>query len=253
MYGIATAVLLWHGLYYLCAWIMIDGDLFSLPLEILVQLSRSWCAFLAISCLSPFCSQFNHGTEPEVELSFDEDGNCYAYSLYDVPAGSPLRVSYTYGDNTNPSHLLARYGFLEETSPATFCKLMIDNPSVELVNLGYDPARMLFYKDTGDVSEEVWDVLLYQTLASSNPQDQQAFYEAHMNGDYNTKQSMHEHYYPQTHAALLQHIDGFLGELEALNTKISSKNVDLLPRIPLILRHNEFVKNTFLAVRSQLA
>lgn len=59
--------------------------------------------------------QFNHGTETEVEISYDGNGDCYAYATYDIPAGSPLRVSY--GDPTDPTPLFARYGFLDETSP----------------------------------------------------------------------------------------------------------------------------------------
>ena len=67
---------------------------------------------------------FNHGSDyTEIEPSYDEQGNYYAYTTYDVPAGSPLRTSYA--DPTNPSFLLARYGFLDEATPATFCK---DNP-----------------------------------------------------------------------------------------------------------------------------
>lgn len=70
----------------------------------------------------PMADMFNHGTENEVWLTYDEMGNCYAQTTKDVPAGSPLRISY--GDPTNPSFLLARYGFLDESSPATFCKIV---------------------------------------------------------------------------------------------------------------------------------
>ena len=70
----------------------------------------------------------------------------------------------SYGDPTNPSPLFATYGFLDESSPATFCKLM--DVQQEMQDMGVDFSRMLFYKDTGDISEEVWDVLLYHILAS---------------------------------------------------------------------------------------
>ena len=197
--------------------------------------------------------QFNHGTDPEIQLNYDEQGNCYAYTTKEVPAGSALRMSY--GDPTNPSYLFARYGFLDESSPATFCKIMIDNPTQQLIDLGYDHSRMLFYKDTGGVSEEVWDVLLYQLLEGM-PDQQQAFYQAHMNGDVNTKQSFHQQYYPQTAAALMNHIDTFLAELDVLCQKATErmrgKRARKHPRLPLILRHNEFVRQTFLTVRAQL-
>ena len=177
-----------------------------------------------------------------------EGGNCCAYTTRDVPAGSPLRISY--GDPTNPSYLFARYGFLDQTSPSTFCKIMITRPSKQLIDMGYDHSRMLFYKD-GGVSEEVWDVLLYQVL-ESNPEVQQTLYQAHMSGDYNTKQSIHEAYYPQTAAALQNHVETFLRDLETLSNKGIGKDVSQHPRLPLIMEHNDFVKQTFLAVRSQL-
>merc|ERR1712232_1091290 len=103
---------------------------------------------------------FNHGSDgpTEVQVGYDENENCYVYATRDVPAGSPLRLLY--GDPTNPSHLLARYGFLDQSSSATFCKIMISRPSQQMKDMGYDHSRMLFYKDTGGVSQEVWDVLL---------------------------------------------------------------------------------------------
>lgn len=197
----------------------------------------------------PMADMFNHGTQTEIDIRYDEDENCYAYTTCDVPAGSPLRLSY--GHPTNPSYFFARYGFLDESSPATFCKIMIPHPTPQLVDMGYDESKMLFYKDTGDVSQEVWDVLLYEIL-ENNPGDQQAFYDAHMRGDDETKGSFHEHYSSETSAALRDHIDTFLQQLDILSGKAAGRDLSVHPRIPLILRHNEFVKNTFLAVRANL-
>lgn len=198
--------------------------------------------------LVPMADMFNHGTETEIDIRYDDEGNCYAYTSYDVPAGYPLRMSY--GDYTNPSRLFARYGFLDQSSPATFCKIMINRPSQELVNMGYDHSRMLFGKDTGDVSEEVWDVLLYQLL-ENNP-DQRSLYDAHMNGDFATKQQIHQHYFPETLAALRNHVDTFLNSLDELSAKAVGRDVNDHPRLPLIMRHNEFVRDTFLMVKANL-
>lgn len=198
----------------------------------------------------PMVDMLNHGTETEVDLSFDEEGNCYGISKYDIPAGYPLRMSY--GDHTNPSRLFARYGFLDKTSPATFCKIMIKRPTQDLIDMGYDHSRMLFYKDTGEVSEEVWDVLLYQILGANDPNQQQVFYNAHMNGDYATKQSLHSNYFPQTVAALRSHVDNFLFSLDNLTQQTLGSDVNEHPRLPLILEHNEFVRQTFLKVKTSL-
>lgn len=117
--------------------------------------------------------------------------------------------------------------------------------------MGYDYSRMLFFKGTGDVSEEVWDVLLYQNLAS-NRQAQQAFYQAHMTGDAETKSAYHQQYFPETLASLREHVDTFLVQLDELSAKAAGKDFNEHPRLPLIIRHNDFVKETFQAVKASL-
>jgi len=198
----------------------------------------------------PMGDMFNHGTETEIGISYDEEGNCNIYTIRDVPPGSPLRMSY--GDPTNPSFLFARYGFLDESSPATFCKIINIQPTDELKNLGCDHSRMLFYKDSGAVSEEVWDVLLYSQVLKSDKNVQQQFYQAHMTGDYDTKRAIHQHYFYQTASALKKHVDTFLKQLDDLSAKGVGKDLNEHPRLPLILRHNEFVKETFLRVKAQV-
>ena len=193
--------------------------------------------------------QFNHGTETEIDFQFDEQGNLYGLATKDIPAGSPLRMSY--GCPTNPSQLFATYGFLDDTSPATFCKIMNINPTPQLVDIGFGFDKMLFYHETGEVSQEVWDVLLYQNLAS-NRDVQQAFYNAHMSGDQNTKQAIHQQYFYETSSTLKKHVDDFLKSLDDLSAKYVGKDTSQHPRLPLVARHNEFVKETFLKVKANL-
>ena len=129
----------------------------------------------------------------------------------------------------------------------------IKQPSTELRNLGFDYSRLLFYKDTGEVSEEVWDVLLYTILASTNNIDaQRQFYEAHMNGDYETKNVIHQQYFYETSSALKRHVDTFIDDLDVLSNKAMLKDPVEHPRIPLILMHNDFVKSTFLNVKEHI-
>ncbi len=70
--------------------------------------------------LVPMADYLNHGAEPNVDISYDEEGNCYVYSMREVGAGEPL--VFPYGDSTNPSNLLARYGFLDELALPPFDK-----------------------------------------------------------------------------------------------------------------------------------
>jgi hypothetical protein len=157
----------------------------------------------------------------------------------------------SYGCPTNPSELFAKYGFLDETSPATFCKIMTITPTQQLLDIGYGFDKMLFFKDSGEVSEEVWDVLLYQVLATQRDV-QQAFYNAHMQGDAATKASVHDQYFLETATALQTHVNTFLLQLEELTKKSIGKDHNEHPRLPLILKHNEFVKETFLKVKANL-
>lgn len=197
----------------------------------------------------PMGDYFNHGSEyTEIETVYDEEGNYLAQTTYDVPAGSPLRMSY--GDSTNPSFLFSRYGFLDESSPATFCKIFPPHVNKDMEELGYAQNRMLFYRDSGDVSQEVWDILLYQYLSSTKVGDRRALMAAHGENNWEAKQALHQHYFPRTSALLLEHIDTFVEQLDRLSARADGRDANEHPRLPLILRHNEFVRDTFLKVRN---
>ena len=149
-------------------------------------------------------------------------------------------------------HIVARYGYIDESCPSTFCKMIDIKSSTELRDIGLSFSRMLFYKDTGEVSEEVYDVLLYQILAEKSWQEKSEFYNACVNGDGATKAAYHESYYGETMSRLKAHVDKFLEELDKLSEKASKKDLDKNPRLPLIYAHNEFVKQTFLRVKEKI-
>jgi len=199
----------------------------------------------------PMADMFNHGTETEVELNIDQEGNCVAFTNRDVPAGYPLRMSY--GCPTNPSFFFARYGFLDETASATFCKILDITKTPELENLGLDFSKMLFYKETGDISVEVWDVVLYaKVLPKYNAALQKQFYDAHMTGDVDTKRAIFGQYMLETCTELKNHVDMTIKQLNDLSAKADGKDLGTHPRLPLILQHNAFVKSTFERVREKL-
>jgi SET domain len=198
--------------------------------------------------IAPMADFFNHGTETEVDYQLDQDGNFMVYAIRDVPAGSPLRISL--GDPTNPSPLLATYGFLDESSPATFCKIM--NKRDEMAELNLNFSNLLFYKDTGEVSPEVWDLLLYSILKENDPGLQRQFYQAVTSGDEATKNQFHQQYFQYTLEALKNHVDSTLRDLDSLSIKALGKDPSTHPRIPVILKHNDFNKSTFLKVKANL-
>jgi hypothetical protein len=198
--------------------------------------------------IAPMADMFNHGLETEVEVSFDEQGNCIATATTDVAAGSPLRMSY--GDSRNPSPLFASYGFLDESAPATFCKLM--DTKVEMEELGYTFSDLVFYKDTGDISPQVYDVVLYSILKKNDIDQANAFYQAVMSGDEDTKAQYHGSYWEYTKEELCKHVDRTLKDLSKWSAKAQSYDLNTHPRVPLILHHNEFVKQTFWNVKAFL-
>ncbi|KAL3810290.1 hypothetical protein ACHAXA_008658 [Cyclostephanos tholiformis] len=189
--------------------------------------------------IAPLADMFNHGSETEIKISFDGNGDCYAYATVDVPAGSPLRVSY--GDPTDPTPLFASYGFLDELAGS------------EMEALGYTYANLLFYRETGGISSEVYDVVLYHVLLNSDDAGAaDGFYRAVVSGDEGTKSQYHDQYWPYTKQELQKHVDGTLRDLERWSAKANSYDLNTHPRVPLILQHNAFVKETFLRVKMNL-
>jgi hypothetical protein len=198
--------------------------------------------------IAPLADMFNHSAETEVEISYDDNGDCYAYASVDIPAGSPLRVSY--GDPTDPTPLFAKYGFLDESSPGTFCKLM--HMRAEIDALGYTFADLLFYRENGAISPEVYDVVLYHILVNNDDGMASEFYRAVMSGDENAKAQYHDQYWQYTKQELQKHVDGTLRDLERWSAKAQSYDLNTHPRVPLILQHNQFVRDTFLRVKNNL-
>ena len=204
----------------------------------------------------PMADMFNHGTDTEVEVAFDEEGNCMVYTTTDVAANAPLRMSYA--SATNPSYLFARYGFMDDTSLASFCNIMDIKKNPDNEEMGLDFTKMLFYHDTGDISEEVFDVVLYDKVLTNvkyHPDVEtyrNQLYDAHMTGDVATKQAIHDQFRFETLSEIKKHVDTFLNSLENLAKKSEGKSLEEHPRLPLILAHNEFVKQPFLSVKWNL-
>jgi hypothetical protein len=203
--------------------------------------------------LIPNADMFNHGTaDASIDIRIDADtGNCLAVTTRNVPAGSPLRLSYNNPTNDS-SYLFARYGFVDETSSVIFCMLVIENPTKDVCEMGYDTSKMLFDTRTGEASQEVWDVILYHKVLQGQKQDQHNFYKAHTTRNAVSKQEIHSRYYSQTVLALKRHVEDVLNKLEKLLNKASRADRNAHPRLPLIIQHSEFVKNAFLRVQARL-
>jgi hypothetical protein len=217
-----------------------------------VVFSRSWSAGPGDCQIVPVADMLNHGNPANVAVSYDSDGNCEVNLLRDVAPGETLHISY--GKSTNPSWFMANYGFLNDEAPATFCKILAANPSQELIDVGYDTDKLLFYKDNGGITQEVWDVMLYSRLErkAELEADRRAFHQAHMSGDQDTKAVIHNKYLNKTCRALQRHVNGILAEVADLAVKMNSFDYSAHPRLPLIKKHNDMVTETFLTVKQNL-
>eukprot|EP00957_Ditylum_brightwellii_P157795 12010149-Ditylum_brightwellii.AAC.1 len=116
--------------------------------------------------------------------------------------------------------------FLDKLSPATLFELTPFHINEELQNIGYAHHIILFFRDSSDASQEVWDILLYQVVNENFEQNQKDSYEAHMNGEHGMKQSIYEQYLSQKMANCLDHIDLFLYQHVDLSEKTYGKSVD---------------------------
>merc|ERR1711862_381260 len=149
---------------------------------------------------------------------------------------------------------MGTYGFLNE-APAAFCKILFSNPSNELKDIGYDtPERMIYYTDDGSISQEVWDVFLFSRL-EQKPElanVKNVFYQAHLDGDEDTKAAIRQQFQSDTVKALLRHVNHIISEVFELTVKMSVYDASKHPRLPLLRKHNEMVTSTFTKVRDYL-
>lgn len=237
--------------------------------------------------LIPNADMFNHSHVSMASISLETDpstGNCLAVATKNVPGGHPLRRSYVYGD---PSELLARYGFVDEQSPVVPSLYHIDNPSPEVRRVGYDPSKLVFGTVSGDIAQEVWDVLLYHVVLDQSTsgraddsasdknraRDQRKFLEAVQAGSATTSNNgsnainanpaakkifnaIHAKYYSETAQALRNHVDATLHELEDSLRKatpgVGNNVTDSDPRLFLVNRHNAMLQQVFARVKQRL-
>ena len=196
----------------------------------------------------PNTTQLNHSAEPNCEITFDNQGNCAVQSLYDIPPNTPLTISL--GDPTNPTPIFAQYGFLPNDCATIFCKAIhLDR---QIKDLGYDFKDLLIQTQTGEIAPKVWDIFLYEMLQNNDPNSADAFYVACKTNDESTKQQYHDHYFQYTLDAIKNHVYSILGDVDQLSMQAQSYDLETHPRVPVIVAHNNLVRDTFTMTASLL-
>ena len=200
----------------------------------------------------PFGDMFNHCTNKNLELDYDADDNFLAYTAHAVSAGTPLHISY--GRPTNPYRFLTIFGFVDLEMPEIFSQITLESPSKRHVELGYDLDTMVFRTQDGAISNAVWDVLLF-TILEQKPELQEQFYQAHVQGDRDTKRAMHTAFHLENCLTLKTHVDRTLSEMNEILAKMDnvtdSEKLEH-PRYSLIRTNNEFVRGVFAMVKQRV-
>jgi len=198
--------------------------------------------------IAPMADMLNHSSEPNVEITFDTEGNCIVLALHDIQPGSPLTISL--GDPTNPTPLFAKYGFLCHDCHTVFCKAV--HLESQIQDLGYNYVDLLFDAQSGEVAPKVWDVFLYQLLEDNDPASAEQFCLACKANDETTKQEYHDHYFAYTLDALQRHVYSTMEDVGRRTVKARSYDMSTHPRAHVIVAHNDMVRDAFAATASVL-
>lgn len=198
--------------------------------------------------IAPMADVLNHSAEPNVEISFDADNNCYVTTITDIYANSELTVSY--GDPTNPTPLFAKYGFLPNDCSTIFCKAI--HLEQQIQDLGYEYNELLFNTETGEIFPKVWDVFLLAVLQEYDEGLASQFIMTCQSGDEVTKADFHSNYFAYTLASLNEHVLSILDDVDQLTTIAFSYDLEIHPRVPVIVAHNKMVRDTFALTASLL-
>eukprot|EP00977_Amphora_coffeiformis_P012375 scaffold3058_cov177-Amphora_coffeaeformis.AAC.12 len=200
----------------------------------------------------PFGDMFNHNVHKNLDLDYDVHDNFLAYTAKPATAKSPLHISY--GRPTNPYRFLTIFGFCDTGMPEIFSQITLKNPSKQHQAMGYDLDKMVFRTKDGDISQPVWDVLLFSIL-EQKPELQQRFYKSHVNGDEKSKDEIHKMFHLETCLTLKTHVDRTLAEMDEILTRMNSidnKEKELHPMYSLIYKNNQFVHNVFGMVQKKV-
>jgi len=194
----------------------------------------------------PMGDMFNHGQPGNVFVDYDGNGNCNIILKDDILPGNPMTLSY--GFETNPYRFLVVFGFVDFSQKTIYSQLLSANPSKRHVEMGYDVSKMTFNATDGSFTEEVWDFLLF-SLLEQVPELQEIYYNAHISGDTNRKDSLRKKFYLETCIMLKKHVDRTLLEMEKLIFKIDQQDLSKHEVLPLIRKNNLFVAQTFSKVK----
>ena len=92
---------------------------------------------------------------------------------------------------------------------------------------------------------QVWDLFLYEILVNNDPGAAEAYFVAVKCDDEGTKQQYQDQYFQYTLDAIKTHVYAILEDVDNMNAIAQSYDVNTHPRVPVIVAHNNLVRDTF--------
>ena len=92
---------------------------------------------------------------------------------------------------------------------------------------------------------QVWDLFLYEILVNNDPGAAEQYYVAVKCNDEATKQQYQDQYFQYTLDSMKQHVYSILSDVDTLTAKAQNYDLSTHPRVPVIVAHNNLVRDTF--------
>jgi hypothetical protein len=92
---------------------------------------------------------------------------------------------------------------------------------------------------------QVWDLFLYEILVNNDPGAAEAYFVAVKCNDEATKQQYQDQYFQYTLDSMKQHVYSILSDVDTLTAKAQNYDLNTHPRVPVIVAHNNLVRDTF--------
>ena len=239
--------------------LLVENDEDILRWAFSVVFTRSWRSRSGLDAtIVPLGDMLNHCEDTEVEVVDDveisgsnhEDSNIsVAFTLTkSIEEGSEIHLSY--GPHS-PANFLAVFGFVDETMTTVPSHVDIPNSQSipELVKLGATKRRKMVYGRDGQISDAVWDCVLYTTL-NGRPDEQAAFYLAAMEGNLAAKAQIHTKYALEIALSLCAHVENLLATYPDPGNPVCSEIIH--PRALLLMRYNEIMRDAYNNVKDRL-
>ena len=98
----------------------------------------------------------------------------------------------------------------------------------------------------------MWDIFLYEILENNDQGAADNFYVACKTNDEAAKQEIHNQYFQYTLEALREHVYKIVNDVGQLTMQAQSYDLQTHPRVPVIVAHNNLVRDTFVQTASLL-